>query len=91
MICPTCKRAFDPSRASDPTRDSTPARTAASPPAPARNAPVARPDGPFCSARCRLADLGSWLDGAYRIPASSDGGEEALELAAAGDEPDPIN
>jgi endogenous inhibitor of DNA gyrase (YacG/DUF329 family) len=25
--------------------------------------------GPFCSERCRLADLGSWLDGAYRITA----------------------
>jgi endogenous inhibitor of DNA gyrase (YacG/DUF329 family) len=24
---------------------------------------------PFCSQRCRLADLGKWLDGAYRIGA----------------------
>jgi len=23
--------------------------------------------GAFCSERCRLADLGSWLDGGYRI------------------------
>ncbi|MCA9311253.1 MAG: DNA gyrase inhibitor YacG [Phycisphaerales bacterium] len=22
---------------------------------------------PFCSARCRMADLGKWFDGAYRI------------------------
>jgi endogenous inhibitor of DNA gyrase (YacG/DUF329 family) len=22
---------------------------------------------PFCSARCRAADLGKWLDGGYRI------------------------
>jgi hypothetical protein len=22
---------------------------------------------PFCSARCRAVDLGSWLDGQYRI------------------------
>jgi uncharacterized protein len=22
---------------------------------------------PFCSERCRLADLGKWLDGGYRI------------------------
>lgn len=28
-----------------------------------------RPFAPFCSERCRLADLGSWLDGAYRIGA----------------------
>jgi len=23
---------------------------------------------PFCSERCRLIDLGRWLDGNYRIP-----------------------
>ncbi len=23
---------------------------------------------PFCSSRCRLLDLGKWLDGDYRIP-----------------------
>ena len=23
---------------------------------------------PFCSERCKLVDLGNWLDGAYRIP-----------------------
>lgn len=23
---------------------------------------------PFCSERCRLLDLGNWLDGSYRIP-----------------------
>ena len=23
---------------------------------------------PFCSQRCRLVDLGRWLDGAYQIP-----------------------
>ena len=25
------------------------------------------PTRPFCSERCRTADLGKWLDGAYRI------------------------
>ncbi|HVY38505.1 MAG TPA: DNA gyrase inhibitor YacG [Polyangia bacterium] len=25
------------------------------------------PFRPFCSARCRAADLGKWLDGGYRI------------------------
>lgn len=32
---------------------------------------VEAPDSyqPFCSERCRLADLGKWLDGAYRIGA----------------------
>jgi len=24
---------------------------------------------PFCSQRCRLVDLGAWLDGDYRLPA----------------------
>jgi endogenous inhibitor of DNA gyrase (YacG/DUF329 family) len=23
---------------------------------------------PFCSPTCKLADLGRWLDGAYRVP-----------------------
>ncbi len=23
---------------------------------------------PFCSSRCKLVDLGAWLDGSYRIP-----------------------
>jgi uncharacterized protein len=31
--------------------------------------PGARPAAPFCSERCRLVDLGSWLDGAFRIAA----------------------
>ena len=27
----------------------------------------ARPFRPFCSSRCRLADLGKWLDGGFKI------------------------
>ena len=34
---------------------------------------------PFCSDRCRLIDLGAWLDEAHRIP-----GENALDSS---DEP----
>ncbi|MBN2512579.1 MAG: DNA gyrase inhibitor YacG [Sedimentisphaerales bacterium] len=26
---------------------------------------------PFCSDRCRLIDLGKWLDGEYRVPVNS--------------------
>jgi endogenous inhibitor of DNA gyrase (YacG/DUF329 family) len=26
---------------------------------------------PFCSERCRLIDLGAWLDADYRIPAQA--------------------
>lgn len=38
----------------------------------------AQPWRPFCSERCRLIDLGNWLDESHRIPAeeaepSSDG------------------
>jgi uncharacterized protein len=36
---------------------------------------------PFCSNRCKLIDLGKWLDGNYRIPAVEDdkAGEDAAE------------
>jgi uncharacterized protein len=36
---------------------------------------------PFCSARCRLIDLGRWLGGDYRIPAveDEDGAENSDE------------
>jgi hypothetical protein len=27
---------------------------------------------PFCSERCRLRDLGAWLDGQYSVPAEPD-------------------
>jgi len=28
---------------------------------------------PFCSERCRLLDLGAWLDGRYSVPAEPNG------------------
>ena len=31
---------------------------------------------PFCSARCRLIDLGRWLGEGYSVPAPKDDGEE---------------
>lgn len=44
--------------------------------------PRQNPWRPFCSERCRLIDLGSWLDGSHRIPtdepadfSETDGGE----------------
>jgi endogenous inhibitor of DNA gyrase (YacG/DUF329 family) len=46
---------------------------------------AALPSFPFCSDRCRLIDLGRWIDGAYAIP-----GPEARatpERAADGREP----
>jgi hypothetical protein len=38
---------------------------------PVCDAPVvldALPTAPFCSERCRLVDLGRWLDEAYAVP-----------------------
>jgi len=39
-----------------------------------------QPFRPFCSARCRAADLGKWLDGGYRIasPSGDESGEADL-------------
>ena len=37
---------------------------------------------PFCSERCRLIDLGAWLDADYRIPAKPD--EESEEAMGEG-------
>ena len=31
---------------------------------------------PFCSSRCKLIDLGNWIDGSYRLP-TDDTPEEA--------------
>jgi len=38
---------------------------------------------PFCSERCRLIDLGDWLDENHRIPDAAEGtGEEPPETDA---------
>jgi uncharacterized protein len=34
---------------------------------------------PFCSERCRLVDLGDWLDGAYHVPAVEDEEEDGKQ------------
>ena len=41
---------------------------------------VAESNPPFCSERCRVIDLGAWLDGAHRIdsPISEDESDEVL-------------
>jgi endogenous inhibitor of DNA gyrase (YacG/DUF329 family) len=31
---------------------------------------IQNPYRPFCSERCKMADLGSWLNGDYRVPAA---------------------
>jgi endogenous inhibitor of DNA gyrase (YacG/DUF329 family) len=42
------------------------------------------PTFPFCSERCRLIDLGRWIDGAHVIP-----GPDIPPQPAPGTEPDP--
>jgi uncharacterized protein len=48
-------------------------------------APADAKSFPFCSERCRLLDLGNWLDGRYRI-ASTD--ERKVDVDGDGDDPD---
>ena len=67
--CPTCKR---PLRA--PSSASTPAERSSQSTSPSPSAPNAAsgPDdparfAPFCSQRCKLADLHGWLSGSYVI------------------------
>jgi uncharacterized protein len=43
------------------------------------------PAFPFCSARCRLLDLGRWLGEEYRV--ATDTGEEAPDLDDANEPP----
>ena len=38
----------------------------------------ANPYRPFCSERCKLIDLGAWLDGDYFIPAKDDESDHSV-------------
>ena len=44
------------------------------------------PGFPFCSERCKLIDLGRWIDGAFAIPADAETPEPAVEAASDEDE-----
>ena len=48
------------------------------------DAPIAggKSDYPFCSERCKLIDLGRWLDGKYQIPVVHDDLDESAEPLA---------
>lgn len=39
-------------------------------------------DWPFCCDRCKLIDLGNWLDGNYQIPVEDDDDEQREESPA---------
>jgi endogenous inhibitor of DNA gyrase (YacG/DUF329 family) len=41
------------------------------------------PSRPFCSPRCKLVDLGNWLDGSYRVPGRPADPEEIVEAVKA--------
>jgi len=41
------------------------------------------PAFPFCSARCRLVDLGRWIDGDYAIPGRPAQGEGKTDASPA--------
>lgn len=43
------------------------------------------PSFPFCTDRCRLIDLGRWIDGVYAIPGSP-AAEDDLPAEEPGDE-----
>jgi len=47
------------------------------------------PTFPFCSERCRLIDLGRWIDGKYALPVSNTDEQETVpeEDASEGEEP----
>ncbi len=53
---------------------------------PEQDSPTQMKFFPFCSERCRLIDLGAWLDADYRIPAQA--GDES-ESSSREDSPDP--
>jgi endogenous inhibitor of DNA gyrase (YacG/DUF329 family) len=41
---------------------------------------------PFCSERCKLIDLGRWLDGKYQIPVAQDEDEDGAVPPTAEDD-----
>jgi len=44
---------------------------------------------PFCSERCKMADLGRWLSGDYRVPVRPDTDPDVADAPVeAPDEPD---
>ncbi len=48
-------------------------------PCPICGKPAAYAERPFCSQRCRLLDLGRWVDGSYAVPVVEDDDDDAWE------------
>ena len=61
MRCPICKK---------PVEEPPPRRSPGSSTGPTPTT------FPFCSERCKLIDLGRWLDGKYQVPVVEEDGDE---------------
>ena len=46
-------------------------------PQPGQSHAPAKTTFPFCSERCKLIDLGRWLDGKYQVPVVEEDGDES--------------
>lgn len=53
--------------------------------------PHAMPTAPFCSERCRMIDLGRWLDESYVVPLAGRSGDDEDDGTQAGGSGDPAD
>jgi uncharacterized protein len=51
--------------------------------------PGERSYSPFCSERCKLIDLGRWLDGKYQIPVRETDPDHAIDASESNLNPEP--
>jgi len=59
--------------------DDTPPPALRARPCPICGRPAEERFRPFCSARCKMIDLGGWLDERYRIPSENEPENDADE------------
>lgn len=57
-------------------------------PCPICGKPSAYATRPFCSERCRLIDLGHWINGTYAVPVVEDDDDENWETVSDGEKDD---
>jgi endogenous inhibitor of DNA gyrase (YacG/DUF329 family) len=50
-----------------------------------RRRPVEDPYRPFCSERCKMADLGRWLSDDYRVPIRQDADTDLKDASTSED------
>ena len=56
-----------------------------------RPVPPDSPSRPFCEPRCRLLDLGNWLDGRYLVPAAEEEDADGVNRPAEEEDADGVN